>query len=416
MLGYTRTELIGKTVLSMVAPDSQACVADAIQSGTEEPYAFNALRKDNTMFPVEVRGRKLSIGERELRLTSLRDITKQTRTQEAYIRERNLFRVLIDNLPDAIYVKDREGRKTVANPADVRNLGASSEEEVLGKNDFDFYPPEVATNFAADDQEVLRSGQPVLNREEYMFDAHGGKHWLLTAKLPLRDENNAIVGLVGIGRDITQQKEAQDALQKERNLLRTLIDMLPDYIYEKDTEGRFVAANLAVARRHGFQSPAELMGKTDHDLFPRQVADRFRAEEQTLLSSGNGIFDCEGQAIDATKEVKERWISTSKMPLKDANGKIIGYVGAGRDITERKRADAEREKLIQELQDALVDIKTLSGLVPICSTCKKIRDDKGFWTQVESFIQEHSQARFSHGICPDCMKKLYPEFIPKKKV
>jgi hypothetical protein len=106
---------------------------------------------------------------------------------------------------------------------------------------------------------------------------------------------------------------------------------------------------------------------------------------------------------------------TTRVPLIDKHGKVAGMVGIARDITERKRAEAERERLIKELQDAIADIKTLSGLVPICANCKKIRDDQGYWTQVEAYIQERSQARFSHGICPDCMQKLYPEFIQKKK-
>jgi methyl-accepting chemotaxis protein len=81
-----------------------------------------------------------------------------------------------------------------------------------------------------------------------------------------------------------------------------------------------------------------------------------------------------------------------------------------KEITERKRAEDEREKLIQELQKALAEVKTLSGLIPICASCKKIRDDKGYWNQIESYIRDHSEAEFSHGICPDCMKKLYPDF------
>jgi len=80
-----------------------------------------------------------------------------------------------------------------------------------------------------------------------------------------------------------------------------------------------------------------------------------------------------------------------------------------KEITERKLAEEEREKLIHELQDALAQIKKLSGLLPICASCKKIRDDKGYWNQIESYIRDHSEAEFSHGICPDCMKKLYPD-------
>ena len=81
-----------------------------------------------------------------------------------------------------------------------------------------------------------------------------------------------------------------------------------------------------------------------------------------------------------------------------------------RDVTERKQAEEERDKLILELRDALSKIKTLSGMLPICASCKKIRDDKGYWTQIESYIKHHSEAEFSHSICPECAKKLYPEF------
>ena len=80
------------------------------------------------------------------------------------------------------------------------------------------------------------------------------------------------------------------------------------------------------------------------------------------------------------------------------------------EIEERKRVENERERLIHELQEALAEVKTLSGLLPICSSCKKIRDDKGYWNQLESYISKHSEAEFSHGICPECAKKLYPEF------
>ncbi|HAL57817.1 MAG TPA: hypothetical protein DCP63_15460 [Bacteroidetes bacterium] len=80
---------------------------------------------------------------------------------------------------------------------------------------------------------------------------------------------------------------------------------------------------------------------------------------------------------------------------------------------ERKRAFLERERLVRDLQEAVAELKTLSGLLPICSNCKKVRDDKGYWTQIEAYIQQRSAARFSHGICPDCMEKLYPDYRPK---
>jgi hypothetical protein len=92
------------------------------------------------------------------------------------------------------------------------------------------------------------------------------------------------------------------------------------------------------------------------------------------------------------------------------DGKIVGAVVTFWDISERKRAEAEREKLINELQDALAQVRTLKGFLPICAHCKKIRDDEGYWQQIERYILDRSEAEFSHGICPDCAKEHYQDF------
>jgi len=150
-----------------------------------------------------------------------RDITAYKRAELALTHERALLRTLIDNLPDAIYAKDAAGRKTMANPADLKNLRCKTEAETIGKTDFDFFPPEVAKRFYDDDQKVFH-GEPVINREEYFLDEAGRKSWLLTSKLPLRDQHGTIVGLIGIGRDITAIKKAEEKLeQTHKQLLET---------------------------------------------------------------------------------------------------------------------------------------------------------------------------------------------------
>jgi len=108
------------------------------------------------------------------------------RTDEI-LQERLLLRTLIDNLPDGIYAKDTTGRKTMANPADLKNLRCKTEAEAIGKSDFDFFPKDIAEQFWADDQKVI-NGEPVINREEYFLNDEGEKRWLLTSKLPLRDQ------------------------------------------------------------------------------------------------------------------------------------------------------------------------------------------------------------------------------------
>ena len=100
----------------------------------------------------------------------------------------------------------------------------------------------------------------------------------------------------------------------------------------------------------------------------------------------------------------EKKVGERTRDLDEANGKLM------QEIEERKRTEAEKEQLIAQLQKAMQEVKVLSGFLPICASCKKIRDDTGYWRQIEDYISKHSNALFSHGICPDCSKKLYPEF------
>jgi len=106
-----------------------------------------------------------------------------------------------------------------------------------------------------------------------------------------------------------------------------------------------------------------------------------------------------------------RWISHTCQPVKDEEGRHLGTRGSNRDVTRRKEAEAERERLVLELREALAKVKLLSGFIPICASCKKIRNDQGYWQQLESYIRDHSEAEFSHGICPECAEKFYGEFL-----
>ena len=136
------------------------------------------------------------------------DITERKQAEEILTNERNLLRTLIDNLPDIVYAKDVESRFILKNIVDARRMGAASVEETIGKTDFDYYPPEIAAQYHADDQTVFKSGQAIINREEPIFDAAGRAGWMATTKVPLRDSQGKLIGLVGIGHDITVRKQA----------------------------------------------------------------------------------------------------------------------------------------------------------------------------------------------------------------
>lgn len=105
----------------------------------------------------------------------------------------------------------------------------------------------------------------------------------------------------------------------------------------------------------------------------------------------------------------EKWLSDHSFPYHDDDGRLIGSVGVLRDITRRKTAELAQRRLVEDLRQALDQVRTLSGLLPICANCKKIRDDKGYWQQIEHYLASHSGASFSHGLCPDCVRQLYPE-------
>jgi PAS domain S-box-containing protein len=281
------------------------------------------------------------------------DITERKHAEEALVRERLLLRTLVDNLPDAVYAKDTNGRKTMANPADLKNLKCKTEAEAIGKSDFDLFPKDVAEKFWADDQRVLQ-GRPVLKREEFFVDEKGMKHWLLTSKLPICDQNGKITGLVGIGRDITTSKLAEEALAHERSLLRTLIDNLPDAVYAKDAAGRKLLVNPADLKNLHYQTEAEVINKTDFDFFPKEMAEKFWADDQKVIQ-GQPIIDREEYVLDDAGQ--KRWLLTSKLPLRDQDGKIVGLVGIGRDITARKLAEDSLRSSEAKLRQSTIQLE-----------------------------------------------------------
>jgi PAS domain S-box-containing protein len=141
----------------------------------------------------------------------------------------------------------------------------------------------------------------------------------------------------GVVTPTLERRNLLDALAHERNVLRTMIDLLPAFIYAKDANSRFTACNKLVANRMG-ATPEELIGKTDFDFFPREMAEKFYADEQALIRSGEPLLDLEEVAYDKTRGMN-RVILTSKVPLRDAAGNLTGVVGTGYDITDRKAAE-----------------------------------------------------------------------------
>ena len=289
------------------------------------------------------------------------------RLYEALEFEQYLMNTLMDNVPDTIYFKDRESRFLRVSRSQSDRFGLSDPKEAIGTSDFDYFTEEHARPAYEDEQRIIRTGEPLLGHEERETWEDRPDTWVATTKMPMRDREGDIIGTFGISRDITGRKTAEIELDAERNLLRTLIDNLPDYIYIKDRQSRFVVNNIAHLHVLGANTQEEVAGKTDLDIFPHDLAIQYYTDEQNLMEAGETLLNREEPVVDQTTG-ESQWVSSTKVPLRDTGGEITGFVGMTRDITERKRTEAmlrRRDLQLQTVADVarvaseVLDVKTL---------------------------------------------------------
>ena len=188
-------------------------------------------------------------------------------------------------------------------------------------------------------------------------------------------------------------------------VLETVLDESTDPIFNLLEDGTYQYVNVAFSR-HFDRRPEEVIGRRIHDIFPADEAEKRMAVVRRAFATAETIvFEVRVPMSDGN----DRFFLTSVKPILDPAGRVASVVCTSKDITERKREERERDRLIADLKNALAHVRTLSGLLPICSNCKKVRDDHGYWVQIEAYVRDHSQADFTHGICPDCRRRLYPD-------
>jgi len=255
--------------------------------------------------------------------------------------EWKMLRALIDNIPDFMYVKDAKSRFVIANLHVARVAGVETPEELIGKTDFDFFPEDMATSYYEDEQSIMRSGQPLLNREETGVDGEGNEIHILTTKVPLRDSRGRVIGIAGVGHDIGDRKRAENALREAERKYRGIFDDAIVGIFQSTPSGRFLSVNPAMARTFGYDSPeAMIAGITD---IGRQIyVDPKRREEFVLEMDKLGSvqnFECEVFRKDGSKI----WLVSSVRAIRE-NGEVVRYEGMNEEITEHKSL---REQLFQ---------------------------------------------------------------------
>jgi PAS domain S-box-containing protein len=267
-----------------------------------------------------------------------KDITAMKLVEAELAAERDLLGMLMENSPDMIYFKDCQSRFLRASKSFADRLGSKRPDDVVGRSDFEIYSEEHARPAYEDEQQIIRTGQPMVGKIEKETWQDGRVTWVLTSKMPLRDKDGEIVGTFGISKDITAIKQVEAELAAERDLLGALLENSPDMIYFKDRQSRFVRASKALAERLGAKKPEEILGKSDCDIFSEEHARPAYDDEQQIIRTGQPMV---GKIEKETwPDGRVTWVLTSKMPLRDKDGKITGTFGTSKDITAIKQVEA----------------------------------------------------------------------------
>jgi two-component system, cell cycle sensor histidine kinase and response regulator CckA len=292
---------------------------------------------------------------------TIQDITEWKQAEDARQQEHNLLQTLIDTLPDNIFVKDTESRIVLDNMAHQNRLGANSQQETAGKTDFDFFPKELAASYYADEQEIIQSGKLFLDYEEKTVSPDGSPKWLLTTKVPLKDKEGKIIGIVGINHDITSRKHTEKTLQEIHETLNTLFEAAPLPIFALDLDGHVQNVwNPAAEKLLGWKKE-EVIGKYLPSITPEKE-EEFRNFRERIRS---------GQSLDGVQVVRKKKdgslieYAIYATPLHNHEGEITGNIVLLVDLTERRRTEEairQTESLFKILvESSPVAITVFSG-------------------------------------------------------
>jgi PAS domain S-box-containing protein len=322
---------------TVVAADRPGVAAalDQVAGGTAFCIEYRITWPDGTVRWVENRGYPIQnlLLEKVERVVGVAiDITEAKSAEQKLEAERNLLRTILDNLPDHIYARDRQSRHLLNNRANLETLKVATDAETLGKTDFDFYPPEMARAYQADNERLFRTGQPLHNREELGLGLAGDRRWYLTTKVPLRDSAGELIGLVGIGRDITELKQAMEQIRAQARML----DQAHDAIVMTDAENCIQYWNAGAERVLGWKAD-EVRGRRIDELFGPTEAAVVAAAQQDATRKG----EWQGELSLRNKSGQPIVLETHGTLLRDPDGRATGYLSISNDVTERRKFEAQ---------------------------------------------------------------------------
>ncbi|MBU2515279.1 PAS domain S-box protein [bacterium] len=335
---------------------------------------------------------------------------KLQQAEESLKESEKRYRFLAESMADVVWTLDLEFKTTYVSPSIEKILGFTPEERKMQTLEEMITPDSVQRILEIFGEEFQRDKKQDTDKDRYLtveteyYHAKGHTVWLENSVKAIRDEEGAIIGIYGSSRDITSRKQAEEALRESEKRFRSIVENAEAGYFFVDKEGIIREVNDAWVRMYKYTSADEIIGK--HFLAVQKGEDLAKAKEYV---SGLLHGDSNCSTGDFERQCKNGSIGYHTISAGSVlqSGEVVGIEGFIIDTTERKHVEQEREKLIGELKEAIDNIKILEGMLPICASCKKIRDDKGYWNHIESYIEKHTDALFSHGICPECAEQLY---------
>ena len=340
-----------------------------------------------------------------------RDITEQKRAE----KKLQFLSSITQQVSDALIATDTDFKIIHINKA-AEQLYGYAPDELIGKSPDLLNAEPMSEEIQKEIYQTVVSGKvwvgSHLNRKK------DGSIFICEFKIsPLRDNDGQSYSYISLQRDITKRRQAAEAVRNSEERYRLLADNITDIIWiaEPDFKIAYMSPSTEKLIGYSVEEISSMNWERLMTLSSVNLSKKIIIEEKDLgvKNTMNGLSTFRSAETELLcKDGTSVWVESQMTFLRDQNGRLIRTIGVTRNITERKWAERQQEKIIEELQEATAKIKTLSGFIPICSSCKKIRDDEGYWKQLEAYISDHSTAEFTHALCPECARRLYPELYP----
>jgi PAS domain S-box-containing protein len=391
MLGYTAEEMLGRHASEFVAEKGSRQAVAAKLSGKMPLQAFERtfIRKDGKLMPALLEERFIRDADGKVMgiRTTVQDISKRKQVEEALARERDLLHALMDNIPDCIYFKDTDGRFLRINRALAELLGVPDPAAAEGKTDFDFYAHKTASEAFADEQKLVKTGQPLIGQVEQVCKPDGQSRWMLTTKVPIKDKDGQVTGLVGISKDITERKQAEEALERSLNAFLEVVsrvsegDLTQRGAEGDDTLGRIgrsvntmldnFSKMLIQVKQMGLSvssSAAELLAAAE------QIAAGAQRQTEQISNTSSSVIEMAASMKQVSKNAErsaqaaQRALSMAErgdMSVRDTSEAMSRIDLAVQQTAEKMRLLEKRSSEISEIIDLINEIASQTHLLSL---------------------------------------------------